>query len=955
MPFDVVSYTPPGVFIQEVLTPNGINIAGLPFTTTLIGTASRNKRITNEAVQRGETIGETITPAGSSPHTATLASRGDRRIGNTTVTRTVGGIGTTVPPGLLSYLAANIAGTAAGPYNLSANNAFGLDMDGQRPITLALYTLPTLVVSSTAFSLLAGGTVYSGPFRTPKGAVTLTLTTTGVTITGSPVTVTVVGTDGAGAPQTGTFTGVANGSATVNLSQGILTWSSIATVTFGGAVTAGSISLGILAAGVSIQGQQISVGSTFSNIATATRAEVAAAINTGLSNASTLGFGSAYATAATDNTTGIKLTSQVTTPSSDVRVFAAPAQDATNTLYGAAFLNAATIIQISDLAWSSVATWKANYVFASDSVLFPSAAIVQDNLDALANTNIQDIVSAGSFAGVGNFIQGRDYQLTTNQIDWSINTAAIFNAGPAPASFALTGGGSSAQVTLSLDGQASITFDLVAQANAPLGYATIGAPATASAAAIAANINAMLSQQYGPRYDGVAAAVSSKVVLTSPSKGSSSSITITSPATGSAVSTVFGVTSTTVLGTGSKPASGAVYFVTYDFTRPTTDYNRPMQFFDAASATAQVGLVSASTFLYNPLAKGVEIAFLNGAQQIFLIQINDVSSPGTPTRNETDTALQAAELLDAMTEIIILDQPGTNLAITVDLVAHVETQSGPTVKHYRRGHFGMVQNTPAGNVDTPASFVYEAVNTLQVSASSPGRGRYFLWAPAQQSGISRDFQLDDGSTARLQLDSTYVAVAGAALRTSLLSPADTLVNTTLNGFNIDDITNPFSQGEINLMASNGVTVPNFVGGRLILKDPKTTEAGLGAGALISFTQDSASYQKDNVTRLITAALDENIVGIVPFDLANFLIDIKIVIQGVLSNLSSSAVGAIGPYRRDDGTIRPIDIRTDIRVSQSPTDPTKYYFSYWFSLRYPALRLFGQYSVDTPFFSLNSAA
>jgi len=116
--------------------------------------------------------------------------------------------------------------------------------------------------------------------------------------------------------------------------------------------------------------------------------------------------------------------------------------------------------------------------------------------------------------------------------------------------------------------------------------------------------------------------------------------------------------------------------------------------------------------------------------------------------------------------------------------------------------------------------------------------------------------------------------------------------------------------------------------------------------MISFQEISASTQKDAVTTSMTQAIDSNLVGIVPSDLSSFILTIKGYIGGVLRSLI--AQGAIAPFRTADGVTRDVDFASDIQVYQDATDPTKYFFRYFFNLRYPAKRFHGEYTVDSPF-------
>jgi hypothetical protein len=136
------------------------------------------------------------------------------------------------------------------------------------------------------------------------------------------------------------------------------------------------------------------------------------------------------------------------------------------------------------------------------------------------------------------------------------------------------------------------------------------------------------------------------------------------------------------------------------------------------------------------------------------------------------------------------------------------------------------------------------------------------------------------------------------------------------------------------------------GGRLTILDPVTTE--VAGGSLPQFSYRSAISQKDAMSRAVIAAVESNLRGVVPYDLADFIFDIKIVVGGVI--VSRIENGAIGPFRDASGASRDIDYTRDIQAEQSVSNPTKYAFRYFYFLRYPALRFEGTFSVDSPFFT-----
>lgn len=831
MALQISTYVDPGVYIQEVIAPGALNLQTLPVLPTLIANGSRIRRQVNEDILRGFVSGEMLTVAGTSPHLATLAGRGDRRNSNTTVFAD----GVAISDNFVSYPAAILTGSTTENFDVSTNNAFVLSLDN-------------------------------------KARVTITLT------------------DGGPA--------------------------------------------------VSISGTQIDVTTTLASAgAAATAAEIAAGINAGLAAATALGYGSNYASVAADDGAGsIQITSPLTGAQSNVFVGAAVDLDASAALFGASVGYAPVDLQIADAAYNAqpAAAWTVNYVDLDD---------VSDTVAESAS--FDSFVRVGQFPGISTYVEGVDFTSPSpGQLTW--NTALV--AASVTGVDGSTGLDLSTNDTLrlSLDGKAAIDIDLNGLTPVPLGYADPGTPATATPAEIADNINAVLANStvYGPMYSSVASVSSDRVVLTSPTLGVAGSVRILRPASLDATTTIFGLGATqtlTVNGTGSRPGPGSTYFVTYSFDRPASEYNDPRQFFTLEQALDFTGPVTAS----NPLALAAETTFRNGAPSVLLIQVDDGAAPGNPAPLDFQVALDAAATRSVATDIIIFD---TDLDTQVRLLQHIEDQSGPIEQNFRRGYFGMPVNTPIGDRDTPDTLVFRAARTLQVSADSPARGRLMLVAPPGPEGITKNILLEDGTIENVRLDSTYIAAAIAGRLASFTSPADALVRTTLAGFRADegDFT-PWVRSERAQMASNGVTVATFDAGRFILLDPISTERA--GGGLIQFEQWSTSVQKDNIVRQVRQALDSNVVGLVPIDVADFIIDIKQFIANVLTG--AIAEGAIGPYTDPNGNRRAIDLNQDIVVEQDPNDPTQYNFNFFFNLRYPALRLFGQYSVDNPFFSQTS--
>jgi hypothetical protein len=827
----------PGVVITEQIVPNGVNVATQPIGVALIGVGNRDKRVSNEAVVRGQVADETLTFSGSSPYIATLANRASRVAGLASISRTLNGNTQALSSNAWAFNAATVAGTNAGPFVMVAgtNNAFALEIDGLRAVTMV--------------------------------------------------------------------------------------------ITNGGANS------------VTLSNQQINVVRT-DTLATLTRAQFAAAINAGLNAATTLGF-SATHVYATDITTGVRITGRPISEvgsASDVRLFAPAAQTGMTLVFGSATLDAASVVRLVDeTVYSASAVFEATYV------------ALTDNVDGLTETPTR-VVRVGSYPGLSDFAQGTDWTLNSGDIDWTPDTAAT-----------LTGANGTYDLdpddtfSMSLDGLSLGTFDLVNGASTVLGFdTTVVSAAAATPTEVTTNINALAAWTWGPRYATIAALSGSGFTITSPNAGrTASNILITSNGSTSqatAVAALFGSSftdPTLVQGAGRRPTLGSVYYVTYDYVRPTNEYNRPYLHTTLSSAQTQIGAPSFDVVDYNPLAIASELAFLNGAPYIFTIQINDATLEGTPTIVEIEDALNGATITDDITEVIIVGEPGTRAETYSLLVSHVEDQNGPVEKHYRRVWAGAARDTVIGDANTPGTLRFFAGATFQVGPSSPGRGRMFFAAPPQESGVSRTVRLDDGSSVSVDLDGTFLAAVAAAKRASFLSPASTLTRQNLTGFNLNDITDVWTPPERRQLINGGLLLVGYDGGVLRVVEGVSTERA--GGALAQFEVDSSSPQKDTLVRKVIQAIDDNLVGLVPLDLANFLLDIKVLVGQVITGEIAS--GNVGPYTdATTGAVRDINLATDIIVRRRGTDARVYEFDFWFNLRMPALKFLGTFSVDTAFFS-----
>lgn len=1003
MALEISGYTLPGVYQGEVVAADGGTVSATGSQIGIIGYGERTKRIKNEQVYRGIVKDETVTfiastgtgdslsaptgapaadtdpPAGLQTLTdaaATFVTDGVRPGARITISGAASGNngtfrirevvsetvliltnpngqsetssftwrvvphavlanralrgtqylslyknGTLIPDSRVSFLPAVVRGSATATVNLTTPKAFSLEMDGRRAITVALYD----AVSGTGDSFAVSGT-------------TVTLTDAAATFLTSGVKPGMV-IDVAGAADN-----LHDGEHTItDVTQTTVTWVDSSA---GAAGADATVTYEIT--GVGVIGRQVNSMYAFAVPAAATIDEISAAIALGLAGFSELG--SAYRYAVEETATGIQITSQTAlTGPSDVRVFAGFASDAVTALFGASAADtrdARTFVELDRLSYTAGATYTVDYIS------------VDDTSDELANTPT-DVLQVGSKPNLSDYEEDVSWAESSDEVAWDIATQATFTGSDEPGSGPVPVDTTADTLKLSVNQQSTVEMDLYiaspGNSDTPLGF-VFGA---ATAANTATCINAWLVNQYGPRYGSVAAAVASgtgtALRLSAPASwntagvmapvGADSAIQVFAASGADAATALFGAATGKWFGTGRVPAPGTSYYATYKMDRPASEYNVQRRFFTVDRARAALGFASES----NPLMQHVEIAFSQygtGTGSVVVVQVDDATSAGDPTRAEWKAALDATLKTDVVTEVRVLS---TELEEMVDLRDHLENANAPTVKRYRRGWFGLPRSTEPGDRDTPDTFVYFARRTLQVAADSPARGRMMLVAPPQLTGVSRDFTDEDGNTVTIELDSGALATALAARRARTAdfpNQAASLAKKALSGFNIDDITEDqvWTSDEHAVMASQGVMVVSYDAGLLYVLDPVTTE--VGGSQLNVFKYESSSPQKDRVVRSVDQALAP-LSGVVPSSIEDFIALVKTTIAGALE--AAIAGGDIGPFTTASGASRPIDLSADIIAARNANDPSKIDFNYWFNLKYPALRFFGQYSADAPFF------
>ncbi len=536
---------------------------------------------------------------------------------------------------------------------------------------------------------------------------------------------------------------------------------------------------------------------------------------------------------------------------------------------------------------------------------------VQNNLNLL-------IYVAGTPDGSRQFKQGIDFIVSDNKIDWSTVVAANITSKDGP-------------FDLDPDNKISIAMDGKAPVAVTITGTTQGA---VTADEVAADINSALGADpaYGAAYNAVAVVSGAGVKLTSVLLGESSRINFYVPTSLDATNILFNFTAPHyILGTGSKPAIGDTYYVRYNTTRPSDEYNKVRLFFGLAEAMYAIGPMNAD----NDLLIAVELAFMNGGTVIGVIQVEDADSDGLYIETDWYAAIEAIRQSTQITEVVLLN---TDVGIMAYLVRVIEDEASLLKNHFMGAYFGVAQDATIGDIDTSGTIIYIAANTLQVSGQSQGRGRYVLISTPDSPAPQRTITDSDTRTfITLILDTPFLAAAVVGALSTISPISNSMLRQQIVGFESTSISD--NEASASYLASNGVWVLINRGGRIVCFDPVTADSG---GEEI-FSEPNVRIQKDYLANLIRTRLDNYVIGVMPDDLNDFVHEIKYHIGIVIENCISNKI--IAPYIDTIGLTRAIDLMNDVKAYRDTTSKTTYRFVYSFMARYVSKRLYGQYIID----------
>jgi hypothetical protein len=385
----------------------------------------------------------------------------------------------------------------------------------------------------------------------------------------------------------------------------------------------------------------------------------------------------------------------------------------------------------------------------------------------------------------------------------------------------------------------------------------------------------------------------------------------------------------------NQPVPGQTYYFTANYLRPLSLYNTPQLILSLQDGRTLLAPAATNNSLYIMN----ELVFANAAQGAYYTQPYNNDGSGILSTTDVEAALAAHAGLSNATDLCLL-------SLFESLSDSLETNqvaNDPFQKREQMLWVGTPIGTPIGDIDTPESLVYLALETLQVGPQSDSQGTIVLVAPTT---CSVNLLLPNGITQTVTLDGSFVAGATSALVNSFADPSTTILRKNLAGFQtIQTYTAP----ENNILGQASITYMEDLGNSVFRFLEDITVSTLAE----EFQLISATTQKQFVLRVVRAQMDSALISVVTPSAQAAVALIRTTLSGILLGLLGQ--GSIADYQTSTGTVRQFNSDTDIVILRDSADPTQFFFYYAFWIKVPIKRLFGLFAVDTNNFGASSTS
>lgn len=370
--------------------------------------------------------------------------------------------------------------------------------------------------------------------------------------------------------------------------------------------------------------------------------------------------------------------------------------------------------------------------------------------------------------------EGRDYQLTSGEVDWSLANPAIQTGTVSGTSFAVDG------LDLQLIVGGSALTDIVFTGGNPV---TIGDVVNQ----INGTVDEVVASDDG---DG-------HVVLTTVETDNTTLQIGTGTANGA-----LGFTAGIMTESSQEPLEGVKYTLNYQRAKAGADFG-PTLFFDINSLISAMGSINTD----NTLSMGGWLAFQNGASAVMVVQID----PGvTPELIAFQQAIDKLQMVNCNIVVPLTTDP--NLYPYVK--AHVDNMSSLIEQKFRTALLGLGGSPTIPQIQTYAASLHDR----RVGLVYPPSATMFL----------------PGDSTATTVDGSMLAAAIAGVRTNpVYDVAEPLLRKQLIGFN--SIQDTLLRTQKNVIANAGVLIVDNENGVPTVRDGLTTDLDTADSAEISVT------------------------------------------------------------------------------------------------------------------------
>lgn len=291
---------------------------------------------------------------------------------------------------------------------------------------------------------------------------------------------------------------------------------------------------------------------------------------------------------------------------------------------------------------------------------------------------------------------------------------------------------------------------------------------------------------------------------------------------------------------GAIPATGSVYFVSYTYDLPSSQF-LPTTFSDKTPLTAMYGEESNTT---GCLTVAGSIALENGAPAVICVQVSGSMADMSVAKYRD--AIDKLRKKSNVEEIVCIFPSGSLTPVTfrddVQTYLFQHTQLMNIKGRWRGMYYGVGSpyynpsttgaNDTIGDSATAVSYIGKAVAYANEDVILPAPS--YVWRY-------------DSNNNRIELDASYLACAIGGLRSAQLLRATPITGATLTGFNIEE--EKWDMFQMDNLGANGVCIVYNFSGVNSIRDAITTDP-----TSADTQEQSVIGQKRNVERTLESKL-----------------------------------------------------------------------------------------------------